>query len=95
MAGGAPCPLFVDLSSRIEALRDKFVRDQLTAESADPAGFTPDPDRLAAFRLLTHAEFEDFLEAKAREGLDALEHSFNGGASSIRANVSLLIPIEN
>lgn len=91
MAGGTPCPLFVDLSSRIDALRDKFVRDQIAAESADPAGFTPDPDRLAAFRLLTHAEFEDFLEAKAREGLDALEHSFDGGASSIRANVSLLV----
>lgn len=91
MAAGTPCPLFVDLSSRIDALRDKFVRDQLAAESVDPAGFTPDPDRLAAFRLLTHAEFEDFLEAKAREGLDALEHAFNGGANSIRANVSLLV----
>ena len=91
MAGGAPCPLFVALSARIDALRDTFVRDQIVAETADPAGFTPDPDRLAAFRLLTHAEFEDFLEAKAREGLDTLELAFNGGTISIRANVSLLV----
>ena len=91
MATGAPCPLFTSLSARIDALREKFVRDQIAAETADPAGFTPDSDRLAAFRLLTHAEFEDFLEAKAKEGLDALETAFDGGVTAIRANISLLV----
>lgn len=66
------CSHFAALEARIAHLTAKFVKDQIAAESADPAGFTADLDRLAAFRLLTHAEVEEFLEAKAREGLAQL-----------------------
>lgn len=66
------CAHFRDLESRVRDLTTKFVADQIVAELGDPAGFAPDLDRLAAFRLLAHAEVEEFLEAKARDGLTAL-----------------------
>jgi hypothetical protein len=90
MATAPPCQLFLSLESRVIALKEKFVRDQLVAEVADPS-FTADLDRLAAFRLLTHAEFEDFLESKAKEGLDRLENSFAAGTKGIGANTALIV----
>jgi hypothetical protein len=63
------CPHFRLLDDRVEALSVKFVRDQIAAEIADPLAFIPDLDRLAAFRLLVHAEIEDFLETKAKENI--------------------------
>jgi hypothetical protein len=47
----APCPLYLDLESRVNELKAKFVRDQIEAEANDPSGFVADLDRLAAFRL--------------------------------------------
>lgn len=90
MATAYPCPLYLSLEARVIALKEKFVHDQLVAEVADPS-FTADLDRLAAFRLLTHAEFEDYLECKAREGLDKLEKDFAAGATSIRVNISIIV----
>ena len=84
------CPLFVSLEARVVALKEKFVRDQLDAEVADPS-FSADLDRLAAFRLLTHAEFEDYLEGKAREGLDKLERDLKAGTTAVRDNLSLIV----
>lgn len=74
------------LKLRIESLREKFVGDQITAEANDPASFQVDVDRLAAFRLLVHAEFEEFLETKAAEGLDRLETDFRAGAQAMCTN---------
>ena len=79
------------LKARIVALRAKFVDAQLATERADPLGFSPDTDGLAAFRLLAHAEFEDYLETKARDGLTTMEAGFRGGASTIRQNLSVLV----
>lgn len=78
------------LDQRIDVLKQKFIGDQLEAEAADPS-FVPDLDRLAAFRLLVHAEIEEFLESKAEEGLDALERAFNGGNRAVRANLCLMV----
>ncbi len=68
-----PCPLFVSLEQRVQALTTKFLQSEIAAETADPLTFTPDLDRLAAFRLLVHAEVEDFLELKARENLAVIQ----------------------
>lgn len=66
------CPHFKLLQDRLDELSLKFVTDQVEAERLDPTGFQPDLDRLAAFRLLVHGEIEDFLEAKAKENVDAI-----------------------
>lgn len=66
------CPLYAHLKDRLAELSQKFLKDQIASESADPIGFQPDFDRLAAFRLLMHAEIEDFLERKAKENLSAI-----------------------
>jgi hypothetical protein len=86
-----PCTLYTDLETRVNALRYKFVQDQVELENKNPTAFTADLDRLAAFRLLVHAEFEEYLENKAREGLDHLDKGFKDGAQAIRANLSILI----
>lgn len=77
------CLHFRDLETRIQALTAKFVVDQLAAEAADPMTHVPDLDRLAAFRLLAHAEVEEFLEAKAKEGLVALTASISVSAGKV------------
>lgn len=80
----SPCAHFRDLEARVSSLTAKFVADQISGESADPAGFVPDIDRLAAFRLLAHAEVEEFLEAKAREGLASLKASLAAPGMALR-----------
>jgi len=65
----APCTLYLKLEGRVTDLTAKFMADQLAAEIANPTSFTPDLDCLAAFRLLVHAEVEEFLEEKAKENL--------------------------
>jgi hypothetical protein len=66
------CSHFQHLEARISILVSTFLADQIRDERLDPTGFTPNPERLAAFRLLAHAEFEEFIECKAREGLARL-----------------------
>lgn len=66
------CAHFAYLETRLTELRVKFLEDQIHAELADPATFAPDLDRIAAFRLLMHAEIEDFLERKAKENLEKI-----------------------
>lgn len=75
------------MEGRIKDLTAKFVSDQITDESDNPTGFVADLDRLAAFRLLVHAEIEEFLESKAREGLAALTSALNKPSLTLR-NVS-------
>lgn len=71
------CAHFKLLSERVTALSEKFVADQIADEKANPLTFQPDLDRLAAFRLLVHAEIEDFLEAKAKDNIATLAASVN------------------
>lgn len=66
------CAHFAHLETRLTDLRVKFLDDQINAEIADLATFSPDLDSIAAFRLLMHAEIEDFLERKAKENLDKI-----------------------
>lgn len=79
------------LRTRIGVLRAKYVDAQLATERADPLTFVPDIDNLAAFRLLAHAEFEDYLETKARDGLAGIEAAFRSGQNTVRQNLSVLV----
>jgi hypothetical protein len=79
------------LRERIAVLRAKYLDVQLAAERADPVAFVPDVDDMAAFRLLTHAEFEEYLESKARDGLAAVEFTFKAGRTAVRDNLLVLV----
>jgi hypothetical protein len=74
-----PCLHYKLLSDRFAELAAKFVNDQATAEITDMATFQPDLDRLAAFRLLVHAEIEDFLESKAIQNLSKIAMQMTAG----------------
>jgi hypothetical protein len=89
MAG--PCPLFVALEQRVQALTTKFLASDLAAEAADPLAFVPDLDRLAAFRLLVHAEIEDFLELKAKENLNAVNASITASGCNLWATTDVFV----
>jgi len=67
------CAHYAHLALRFRELCAKFIDAEVAAEDADLAGFIPDLDKIAAFRLLLHAEVETFLEEKAKEKLLALE----------------------
>lgn len=75
----SPCLHFKHLRERVDELERKFILDQVASEASDPLNFQPDLDRLAAFRLLVHAEIEDFLESKAKENLASLRKSLAAG----------------
>jgi hypothetical protein len=64
---------FILLESRIEALKKKFMDAQLQGEKDDPISFLPDLEFCAAYKLLVHAEIQDYLEKKARAGLNAID----------------------
>jgi hypothetical protein len=85
------CALIASVVTRVKVLQAKFVDAQIAAEIADPIGFAPDPESLAAFRLLVHAEIEEYLERKAREGLKAIEDAFNSGVTSVRSNLNVIV----
>lgn len=61
--------LITNLERRINDLIQKFVHEQIESEQNDPLSYTPDLDKLAAFRLLAHAEIEEFIETKAKTAL--------------------------
>jgi len=85
------CTHFAHLEARLVDLRLKFLEAQINDELADPATFSPDLDSIAAFRLLMHAEIEDFLERKAKENLDRIDSAFvKTAAESSRAFPELL-----
>ena len=78
------CQHFAHLDRRVSDLTKKFVDDQILSETKDPISFSPDLDRLAAYRLLVHAEIEQFLEAKAREYLSVVEGWIRSGSTWMR-----------
>jgi hypothetical protein len=84
------CAHFKLLHDRVDILSQKFIDDQLAAEIADPITFQPDLDRLAAYRLLVHAEIEDFMEAKAKESLLNIRNRMSGTAPWLRLSPELL-----
>lgn len=80
------CSHYRHLSVRFADLKSKFLDSEINAENADPANFKADLDKIAAFRLLLHAEVEHFLESKALEKLDALASLLDGGGVWQREN---------
>lgn len=68
----------------------KFISDQVAAELKNPTTFTPDLDQLAAYRLLIHAELEDFLEAKAKERISEIEKSIISKVEWVRQYPGLI-----
>jgi hypothetical protein len=85
-----PCAHFALLKQRVEDLSIKFVADQIHSELADPAGYQPDLDRLAAYRLLVHAELEEFLESKARDNIDSITIRMGSASTWMRLSPELL-----
>jgi hypothetical protein len=73
------CAHFRHLAEQVDELESKFMSDQVAAESVDPLNFQPDLDKLAAFRLLVHAEIEDFLETKAKQNVASIESKTKAG----------------
>ncbi|ALS59371.1 hypothetical protein [Pandoraea norimbergensis] len=61
---------FQHMEARLKLLRAKFLAREVSKQQK----FPPDPadlDRIAAFRLLAHAEIEDYLELKAKAYVNA------------------------
>ena len=85
-----PCPHFRLLQERVDELSRKFVDDQVQDESANPTTFQPDLDRLAAYRLLVHAEIEDFLESRAKDNITAIGTRMQAGPTWMRQSPELL-----
>ncbi|WP_141231055.1 hypothetical protein [Pseudomonas sp. Irchel 3F5] len=84
-------PLFINLQERFKRLESTFLGAQLEAESKDPLTFAVDPDQLAAFRVLVHAEIEDYLERKARESIVQLKAKVSPQTFTIKSNVELFL----
>lgn len=72
---------FSALEARLVALTNKYVAHQIPQET-DPS-FIADMDHLAAYRLLVHAEIEDYLERKARAALDEIDKVLSTGSANI------------
>lgn len=92
------CAHFAHLETRLTDLRVKFLDDQINAETAEPITFSPDLDSIAAFRLLMHAEIEDFLERKAKENLDKINSQLvqsNTGSSRIFPELFYIATVVN
>lgn len=86
----AQCVYFNHLNTRLTELTQKFMSDQLAGEEADPVAFEPDLDRLAAYRLLIHAEIEEFLELKAKENIRKIEACIKAGQPWMKQHPELL-----
>jgi len=85
-----PCLHFKLLQDRLDELTQKFMKDQVDAESLNPTGFIPDLDKLAAFRLLIHGEIEDFLEAKAKTNVAAIATRMTSNTLWMRQSPELI-----
>lgn len=86
-----PSPLFISLQERFERLESTFLSAQLEAESREPLTFEVDTDQLAAFRVLIHAEIEDYLERKARESIVKLKAKVDPKSFKIKSNIDLFL----
>ncbi|HBM2975341.1 TPA: hypothetical protein LVL70_003764 [Klebsiella michiganensis] len=66
--------LFNDMTKRVNKLKRKYMNRQLKNEANDPIGYSFDALNIAAYRLLVHAELEEYIEAKASEMLSAIKN---------------------
>lgn len=65
--------LFNDMTKRVNKLKRKYMSRQLKNEANDPIGYNFDALNIAAYRLLVHAELEEYIEAKASEMLTKIK----------------------
>ena len=61
--------LFIEMTKRVKKLKSKYMSRQLRNELSDPIGYRFDILNMAAYRLLVHAEFEEYIETKALKKL--------------------------
>ena len=80
---------YIYFMGRVRLIASKFMDDQVADELANPSTFTPDIERIAAFRLLVHAEIEDYIEKKAKEWIKTKEAL----VSTSKYNVNSLLDI--
>lgn len=66
--------LFNDMTKRVNKLKRKYMNRQLKNEANDPIGYNFDTLNIAAYRLLVHAELEEYIEAKAIEMLSEIKN---------------------
>lgn len=65
--------LFNEMTKRVKKLKRKYMSRQLRNEANDPIGYNFDALNIAAYRLLVHAELEEYIEAKASEMLTEIK----------------------
>lgn len=65
--------IFNDMTKRVNKLKTKYMGRQLKNEANDPIGYNFDALNIAAYRLLVHAELEEYIEAKATEMLSSIK----------------------
>ncbi|MCA6926738.1 MULTISPECIES: HEPN domain-containing protein [Pectobacterium] len=61
--------LFNEMTKRVKKLKGKYMARQIRNELLNPLTYTHDPLNMAAYRLLVHAELEEYIETKALEVL--------------------------
>lgn len=85
---------FIHLESRCKELITKYAMPIILAEEVALKSGMPLPDtdfdQLVALRLIAHAEFEGYFEAKARRHLDELRQQFDAGSALTASHASLI-----
>ena len=69
-----PLPTVHELERRFTELENKYLKAEIEKEERNEL---PDVDNIASFRLLFHAELEEFLERSARFSLDERESALS------------------
>ncbi|NMZ97449.1 hypothetical protein [Pseudomonas lundensis] len=83
--------LYIELKERLAKLESTFLGAQIAAELEEPLTFAADLDQIAAFRVLVHAEIEDYLERKAKESIIVLRDRAKLDGFSIKSNIELFL----
>lgn len=82
--------LYINLSESFTRLERAFLHTQLELEANNPLTFEADSDQIAAFRVLVHAEIEDYLERKAHEFVQLLRSKVSP-SFSIKENAEVFL----
>ncbi|WP_313088380.1 hypothetical protein [Atlantibacter hermannii] len=75
MSSKKACAKFDEMSKRVKMLRTKLMTRQIRSENLP--GFKFNIINSAAYRLLVHAEIEDYIESKAKEKIDIIRNDVN------------------
>lgn len=69
--------LFKDMTVRVKRLKSKYMARQLRNEANTPLTYMHDPINIAAYKLLVHAEIEEYIETKASESIRCIRDDVN------------------